>query len=54
MFGAMLAGNIIHKGRRRAHIIASIIGIIGVAITLIKLWYLLLIGRIIFGFAVGI
>ena len=54
MFGAAIAGKVIQYGRRRAHLISCGLGIIGALITTIQSWQLLLLGRVLFGFAAGL
>ena len=51
--GAFTAGKVIPYGRRLSMIFASTVGIVGVSLTLIQNFYLLLLGRIIWGFAAG-
>ena len=51
--GAFSAGKIIPYGRRLAMILTSIIGIVGVGLTLIQNFTALLFGRVVFGFATG-
>ena len=51
--GAFTGGKIIPYGRRLAMIFTSLIGCFGVGLTMIENFYVLLIGRIFFGFATG-
>ena len=51
--GAFTAGKVIPYGRRLSMMLANMIGIIGVCLTLIQNFYLLLLGRIIWGFSAG-
>lgn len=51
--GAFTGGKIIPYGRRRAMILTSFVGIVGVGLTMIENFYILLLGRIIFGFTAG-
>ena len=51
--GALAGGKMIPYGRRLAMILMAIVGSIGVILTLIQNFYVLLIGRVIFGFAAG-
>ena len=53
MFGSFFGGSILKAGRRRAHIIACIVGIVGVLLTMVEQYWALLVGRIIFGVACG-
>ena len=52
-FGAFAAGKLIPHGRRLAMMLTSLIGIVGVGLTLIQNFPLLLLGRVVFGFATG-
>lgn len=52
--GAITAGKIVSKGRKNSFIFSSLIGIIGCGITLIQNINAILIGRIIYGYAVGV
>ena len=54
MIGSALSGLAIKKGRRLILIIASIIGIIGVSITIIECFYLIILGRLIYGLSCGL
>ena len=51
--GAFTGGKIIPYGRRLSMILTSLIGSFGVGLTMIENFYVLLIGRIFFGFATG-
>ena len=51
--GAFSGGKLMVHGRRRAMIISSLIGLVGVALTLIENFYVLNIGRLVFGFTSG-
>ena len=53
MISAAFTGGWIKSGRRRVLIILSFVGIIGAAITLIQNFYAILIGRLFYGFSVG-
>ena len=53
IFGASSAGQAMHKGRRRALIIASLIGLVGCGITQIVDIYIINLGRLLFGFSTG-
>lgn len=53
-FGSISGGKIISYGRKKAVIISSIIGIIGVGCTMITNISLILIGRLIYGYSTGI
>ena len=52
--GATSAGKIIAIGRRRTLLMCCLIGIFGVSITLVENFYMMIIGRTIYGFACGI
>ena len=52
--GAMIGGKIIRIGRRRTMMIMNLVGIFGVAMTLVQDIWMLLLGRVIYGLAVGI
>lgn len=52
--GSMLAGKLIPAGRRLTLLLTSLIGSIGVGITMIEEFYLLLLGRLILGYAAGV
>ena len=52
--GATLAGKILKIGRRRTIFLCCVIGMLGVAITLIEKFNMMVLGRVIFGFACGI
>ena len=52
--GAILGGKIIAYGRRRAVLIFNIIGIIGSLLSVITNFYVILLGRLTFGFAAGV
>lgn len=54
MFGAAFAGKVVQYGRRRAHLIACVLGILGAFITTFQYWQLLLLGRVLFGLAAGL
>ena len=52
--GAMFGGKIILIGRRKTMILMNLIGMVGVSMTLIENLWMLLIGRVIYGLAVGV
>ena len=52
--GALAGGKIIIIGRRKTIIIMNMIGIFGVAMTMVQELWMLLLGRIIYGLAIGI
>ena len=52
--GALSGGQIMKHGRRRANLIASLIGMVGVCISLFQNFYAIVFGRVIFGFSIGI
>ena len=52
--GAMFGGKIILIGRRKTMLLFNLVGIIGVTMTLIQQYWLLLLGRVIYGLAVGV
>jgi MFS family permease len=52
--GAVNGGLLMRIGRRRAVIVCCLLGIIGVSTTLIWNYKLILLGRFIFGFSVGL
>jgi len=54
MVAAAYSGTLIKGGRRRALIISAFIGILGVAITLLKQYWAIIVGRLFYGFSVGI
>lgn len=54
MIGAYIAGILMKHGRRRILLAASVIGILGVAITIYQRFYAIVIGRLIYGFACGL
>ena len=54
MLSAALSGQFIKKGRRICLIASAIIGIIGTAITIYQNFWAIIIGRLIYGFSVGI
>ena len=51
--GAGSAGQMIPFGRRLSMIMTSLVGITGVSLTMIENFYILLIGRVLLGFAAG-
>ena len=51
--GALSGGRMIPYGRRLSMIITSLIGIVGTGFTLIEVYTLLLLGRVILGFSAG-
>ena len=51
--GAFSAGKMIPYGRRKTMMLTSIIGIVGVSLTLVQEFYIFNIGRILYGFASG-
>lgn len=52
--GAMFGGKVILIGRRKTMLLMNIVGSVGVAMTLVQNLSMLLIGRLIYGLAVGI
>ena len=52
--GASSAGKIIAIGRRLTLFLCCAIGILGVGITLIPNFYMMILGRLVYGFACGI
>ena len=54
MISAALSGSLVKYGRRPALIISALIGIVGTAITIYENFWAILIGRLIYGFSVGI
>ena len=52
--GAVLGGMIMKIGRRKAILISNFIGLIGLAITLVENFNVILVGRFVFGFSVGL
>lgn len=52
--GAITAGQIVYLGRRKLLIVFGVIGILATAMTLITSLWLIIIGRLIFGFCTGI
>ena len=51
--GSFAAGKMMPMGRRITMMISSVIGIVGVTLTLVLNFYLFNIGRIMYGFAAG-
>ena len=51
--GAFSGGKLMAMGRRKALILTGLIGIFGVGLTLIENFYVLIFGRVIWGFAAG-
>ena len=51
--GAYFGGTLMKSGRRRAIMLTSISGSIGVGLTMIENFYVLLLGRVIYGFTAG-
>jgi len=54
MIGAYVAGILMKHGRRRVLLASSVIGIVGVAITVYQRFYAIILGRLIYGFACGL
>ena len=54
MISAALSGTLVKYGRRQALILSAFIGIVGTAITVYENFWAILIGRLIYGFSVGI
>lgn len=54
MISAGLSGSLIKYGRRPALILSAFIGIVGTAITTYENFWAIIIGRLIYGFSVGI
>ena len=54
MISAALSGSLIKYGRRRALIMSACIGIVGTAITIYENFWAIIVGRLIYGFSVGI
>lgn len=52
--GAVLGGMIMKIGRRKAILISNLIGLIGLGITMVENFNVILVGRFIFGFSVGL
>jgi len=52
--GSLGGGSLMKGGRRKAHLLSAIIGIVGILPTLYLNYYLIVIGRSIFGISVGI
>ena len=52
--GACFGGKVILIGRRKTMILMNLVGIIGVAMTLVEDIWLLLLGRVIYGLAIGV
>lgn len=52
--GAIAGGKIIAYGRRRAVLIFDLLGIIGSGLSIINNFYVILIGRLAYGFAAGV
>ena len=54
-FGAFFAANLMARfGKKRSLLIGNVIGLVGVIITLFQFFWTFVIGRMIFGFGVGI
>lgn len=51
--GAFCAGKLIQSGRRRAMLLTTYLGVLGVSLIMIENFYVLLLGRVIFGFTAG-
>lgn len=54
MFGAYVAGIMIKHGRRKVLLFGSLIGIVGVAITIYQQLWSIILGRLIYGFSCGL
>lgn len=54
MISAALSGTFIKYGRRLSLMASAVIGIVGTAITIYQNFWAILIGRLIYGFSVGI
>jgi len=52
--GAITAAQIVHLGRRRLLVIFGLVGILATALTLISNLWIIILGRLIFGFCTGI
>lgn len=52
--GAIIGGKIITYGRRRAVLIFDLLGIVGSCLSIISNFYVILIGRLVYGFAAGV
>mmetsp|Transcript_22397 Transcript_22397/g.27553 ORF Transcript_22397/g.27553 Transcript_22397/m.27553 type:complete len:158 (+) Transcript_22397:138-611(+) len=52
--GALCGAKVIPIGRRKTMLIFNVMGVFGVAICMVENFYMLLLGRIIYGFAVGV
>ena len=52
--GALTGGKVIIIGRRKTMLLMNVVGIVGVAMTLIENLYMLLFGRVIYGLAIGV
>ena len=52
--GSMFGGKIIQIGRRRTMLMMNLVGMFGVTMTLFENLYMLLLGRVIYGIAVGV
>lgn len=54
MISAAISGWLVRFGRRRALIISALIGIVGTAITIYENFWTIIVGRLIYGYSVGI
>jgi len=54
MISAALSGSLVKYGRRKALILSAVIGIVGSGITIIQNFWAIIIGRLFYGFSVGI
>ena len=52
--GAIVGGKIIAYGRRRSVLIFDVLGLLGSALSLIPNFYVILLGRLLYGFAAGV
>ena len=54
MISAALSGSLVKYGRRKALILSAFIGIVGTGITIVQNFWAIIIGRLFYGFSVGI
>ena len=52
--GAMFGGKIIVIGRRKTQLLMNLLGMVGVGMTLIENFWMLILGRVVYGLAVGV
>ena len=52
--GSLIGNRVIQIGRRRTQLLMNLAGSIGVLMTMVQLYSMLLLGRVIWGVAVGI